>query len=115
MSKSKDHGEETHLNDKYIPTSTSHPLSIIDISSSNSKYVFSIDFKTVENKNIVPVCREILAKLKKYQAENPEGKIKRHYLKVPFDSEIHKLLYGGSSCYLYVPDFMSKESHERFY
>lgn len=115
LSKSTGHGSEAHLDNKLVPSSGRCPLSIVDLSNP-PKHMFNMKFDVLSQKeHILGDCRGALAALKKHQTDNPEKEVKRHYLKVPFGTEAYKLLNSGSSCYLYVPDFMSRESKPKFY
>jgi hypothetical protein len=46
-------------------------------------------------------------------AGSPPKAAKRYFLEVPFGSEAHKVLYGGSACYLYVPDLIFPKAKDR--
>lgn len=37
----------------------------------------------------------------------------KHYLEVPFSSEVHQVLYGGSACYLIVPQSLFPKARPR--
>lgn len=39
-----------------------------------------------------------------------DKKAKPYYLEIPYNSEIHPILYSGSSCYLIVPDILYPSS-----
>lgn len=115
LSTSKENGSEAHLNNKLVPSSEQFPLSIVDLSNP-PKNLFNMKFMALtKGEDILRDCRSTLTTLKKYQADNPKQEVKRHYLKVPFETDAYKLLYSDSACYLYVPDFMSKESKSNFY
>ncbi len=115
LSSSKDHGSEHHLDNKLVPTSLDFPLSIINLSSP-SKFIFNMEFENVKDRDkILLTCRRTLNKLKEYKLSGPNMEIEKHYLKIPWDTQASKTLYSGSTCYLYVPNFMSEESEENFY
>jgi len=101
LSKSKDHGRETHLDNKYVPASKHHPLSIIDLSNP-SKYLFSKEMRILTDKD------EIFRIVRKWSASLIVHSLDRE---VPFESPIYQRLYAGSACYLCVPAEEKYRSH----
>jgi hypothetical protein len=115
LSPSKNHGGEKHLDGALVPTSRHFPLSLVNLSEPG-KYIFDINFNLLKTRaNILKVTRTALQLISNYLQANGELSIKRHYLKVPANSEAYQSLYAGSSCYLHVPGFMSKEARPNFY
>lgn len=47
------------------------------------------------------------------QTDGKSGKM--HLLEIPYETEAFQDLYSGSSCYLYVPDFMFPKSRKGFF
>jgi hypothetical protein len=93
LSKSKDHGSEQHLDNKWTPTMVGGEAPIVDLSKPAEK-VYSKDMK------IVTDPKELL-KIVRVWAKSPV----KHSLRseVPTDSPIWSKLYAGSACYLIVP------------
>ncbi|MHC4645367.1 MAG: hypothetical protein ACYTBJ_07685 [Planctomycetota bacterium] len=93
LSKSKNHGSERHLDNKYVPSSMCFPFSILELSDI-PKDVYSKEMRILTDKN------EILNLVTKWV----DCRISHSVCsEVPFDSPIFKQLYAGSSCYLIVP------------
>jgi hypothetical protein len=115
LSLSKNHGSEKHLDGALVPTSQHFPLSLVNLFAPG-KYIFNIDFKILGSRaEILQVTRDALQAISNYLQANGELSIKKYYLEVPANSEAYKSLYAGSSCYLHVPSFMSKEARPNFY
>ncbi len=60
---------------------------------------------------IISYCRILLKTLAEYEIMGHT--VFMNYLTVPTQSEVFKLLYQGSSCFLSVPHFMFPESKEK--
>jgi hypothetical protein len=115
LSLSKKHSSEKHLHGALVPASRHSPLSLVNLSEPG-KDIFDINFKILRSRaEILKVTRDALQMISNYLQANGELSIKKYYLKVPANSEAHKSLYAGSSCYLHVPSFMSKEARPKFY
>ncbi|CAN5351901.1 MAG: hypothetical protein ACR2GW_12160 [Pyrinomonadaceae bacterium] len=115
LSPYKERDGEKFLRGKLIPTSTSFPLSIINLNNP-SKYVIDLNFRVLNNKeDILKVCRQTEKTQTEYVEQHPSFPIKGFYLEVPFDTEAHESLFAGSSCYLLVPNFMSAKSKEKLF
>jgi hypothetical protein len=115
LSPSKDHGGEKHLDEALVPTSKQSPLSLVNLSAPG-KYIFDINFRILRTRaDILRVTRAALQLISNYLQANGELSIKRYYLEVPGNAEAYQSLYAGSSCYLQVPSFMSKEARPNFY
>lgn len=101
LSKSKDHGRETHLDNKYVPRSKHLPFSVIDLSNP-PKDVFSKEMNILTDKDkILRIVRKWSTSAIAYSVD----------YEVPFDSPIHQRLYAGSACYLWVPAEEKYRSH----
>ncbi|MDQ3061717.1 MAG: hypothetical protein M3R14_02490, partial [Acidobacteriota bacterium] len=61
------------------------------------------------------LCRKTVKTQTEYQKQNPSASIRRFYLEVPMDTEAFGSLYGGSVCYLFVPNFMSPKAKETIF
>ncbi len=114
LAKSKDHGPEQRMNDKWVPLTPEGNPWIVDLSKL-PKGIFSKEMKSIsEEPEMLRIVRE--------WAKSP---VKQSlWLEVPFESPIFNQLYSGSSCYLMVPaeekyraGFMtlarSREAHDR--
>jgi hypothetical protein len=103
---------EEFLKDKLVPTNDSFPLSIINLRNP-SKYIIDMNFKVLSDKaEIIKTSKETQKKLIEYKKRHSVTNIKGFYLKVPTDSEAHRSLFGGSSSFLRVPNFMAPDSKE---
>lgn len=106
---------EKFLQGKLVPTNIQIPLSIFNIDKPN-KYIINLNFNVLKNKDeILKTCRETVKAQTEYLKQNPVTSIKRFYLEVPFDTEAFSSLYGGSVCYLFVPNFMSSKGKETIF
>ncbi|MBI5219476.1 MAG: hypothetical protein HY958_11150 [Bacteroidia bacterium] len=89
---------------------------IIDLSSPGNRLISASDFKVIKDElSIISKCKNIIGKFNDYIANHKRYEPQRNYLAIPLDTEAYKLLYSGSKCYLYVPDFLYKESKNKFY
>jgi hypothetical protein len=101
--------------DSLVPTSGQFPLSLVNLAAPG-KYVVDINFKVLtDGGEIIQATRSAVREVQDYLRANGEAGIKRHYLEVPFSAEAHKHLFAGSTCYIYVPSFMSKVSRPDIY
>ncbi len=93
LSKSKDHGSERHLDNKYVPSSMRLPLSILDLSDIPDE-VYSKEMRILTDKKM------ILNLVRTWSDSTISHSLRSE---VPFGSPIFKHLYAGSACYLVVP------------
>lgn len=93
LSKSKDHGLERRLDDRWVPTIHYETPSIIDLSMPLED-IYSKEMKIVTDK-------EELLKIVREWAKSPVKQSLRWEL--PYGSPLFRKLYGGSACYLIVP------------
>lgn len=102
LSRSKGHGPERHLDNKYVPTAMGSPFSIIDLSNVSND-LYSKEMRILTNPE------EILKTVRTWA----DSKVS-HCLwwEVPFDSAIFNQLYAGSACYLIVP---AEESYRPYF
>jgi hypothetical protein len=78
---------------------------LVPIGSPGSKLLSAGSFKVLRQRvEILAACKETLRRLAARKA--PPALPRKHLLEVPFQSEAHKVLYSGSSCYLEVPDLL---------
>lgn len=111
----KDQAGDEHFDGALVPTSQQFPLSLIKLAAPG-KYVIDISFKVLKDRGaVLRATHAALRMVKDYLEAGGAKSIKRHYLEVRPGVEAHESLYAGSSCYLYVPSFMSKESRANFY
>jgi len=93
LSKSRDHGPERHLDNKYVPSSMRSPLSILDLSDIPN-HVYSKDMRILTDK------KRILNLVRTWSDSTISHSL---WSEAPFGSPIYKQLYAGSACYLVVP------------
>ena len=93
LSRSKDHGSEQHLDNMYVPTSMQSPISLINLTNTPQD-LYSKDMSILKDKE------KTLNAVRAWA----DSKIAHSlWSEVPFNSPIHRQLWGGSSCYLVVP------------
>lgn len=70
---------------------------------------FTGDFRVLKERiEITNYCTESLLRI-----AGRKGKL--HIIEIPWDTEAMRELYSGSTCYLYVPDFLYPESIKGYY
>ncbi|HEY3354204.1 MAG TPA: hypothetical protein VGQ83_13205, partial [Polyangia bacterium] len=81
---------------------------VVPLAAPGTKLLSAATFKVLkERREILAACRDTVRKLAAAAASSSPPKAPKHYfLEVPPDSEAYKVLYGGSACYLYVPDVL---------
>jgi len=90
LARSKDHGSESHLEGKWVPTTRG---AIFDLTKP-IPHAYSKDMKIVEEK-------KDLLKIGRAWARSPVKRSQR--VEVPLGSPVFAKLFEGSSCYLIVP------------
>jgi hypothetical protein len=88
---------------------------IIDLSAPGNRLMTARGFKTLkEKKEIIEHCEHALKKLEEYKSSQTDkvAEIKEARLEIPFETQVHELLYSRSACYLIVPKFMFPEAED---
>ena len=115
LSKTNGHSTETFLNNKFVPTNKLFPLSIINLDKP-SKYVIDTNFKVLkEKKKIIGASKKALKLMQKFLKKDSNNKLERRVVEVPLDSEAFASLYGGSVCYLTVPNFIFPDAKKSIF
>jgi len=91
--KSKGHGPKSHLNGKYVPTSLSPVLTILNLADP-PKHIYSRDMVALADRD------QILRVVRDWSKSRIVHSL---WSEVGHDSPIHRHLYSGSVCYLVVP------------
>src|ERR1043166_909640 len=105
LSKSQEHGSETHLDNMLVPTTDQFPMSVIDLAAPG-KFVMDTRFKVLTDKKaILSTCRKAAEQFAEHVKKNPGGKVGLEHMKVPVSSEAWRSLWAGSSCLLKAPVF----------
>lgn len=84
---------------------------LVPVSSPGNRLLSASTFKVLKDRaSIVAACSAVLKRL---PATDKRGALpKPVWLEVPFDSEVHQVLYSGSACYLYVPDGLFPQARQ---
>jgi len=102
LSKSEDHGGESHLDNMYVPTSMLQPFSVINLSDV-PKDLYGKDMTVLADPKVILKIVRTWA----------HSKISHSlWSEVPYASPVFKQLYAGSSCYLIVP---AEESYRPYF
>jgi hypothetical protein len=79
---------------------------VVPLEKPGNRLLGATTFKVLKQRGaILAAARDALRRLAA-AAGSPPRAAKRYFLEVPFESEVHKVLYSGSACYLYVPDLI---------
>ncbi len=86
----------------------------VNLTTPQQLLIKATDFKVLaSSEKIIPYCRQVLKKIAEAQIMGET--VFQNYLQIPYQTIAFNLLYSGSSCYLYVPNFMLPESKEKLY
>ena len=101
--------DEPHLDHVFMPVDNinqSNPDSIIILDAPGER-LFSGSFDQLTTKDdILRIARSTAATLAARRAANPSFEVTTRAIGIPFQSKAHSKFYGGSACFLKVPEFM---------
>ena len=111
--KDYDSGEQ-FLKGKLVPTTDQVPLSVAK--TDGLKFFISLNFKVMKNEEeLLGPVKEALRSEAKYLKTHKHSEIRRFYLEAPMGSEADRALYAGSTTFLFVPNFMSRDAREKLF
>jgi hypothetical protein len=86
---------------------------IVPLDAPGTRLLSATTFKVLRQRGeALAATRDALRRLAA-AAGSPPKPAKRAFLEVPIDSEVYKLLYSGSACYLHVPDLIFPKARPR--
>jgi hypothetical protein len=79
---------------------------VVPLDKPGTRLLGATSFTVLKHRGeILAATRDALRRLAA-AAGSPPKAARRVFLEVPFDTEVHKVLYSGSTCYLHVPDLL---------
>jgi hypothetical protein len=78
---------------------------VVPLETPGTRLLSAATFKVLKQRaDILAASRDAVRRLA--AAGSPPKAARCYFLEAPTGSEVHKVLYGGSACYLHVPDLI---------
>jgi hypothetical protein len=98
---------------RLVPTSDQYPLSVTT-SKEIGRFFIKSNFSAVRSQGeMMDIIGTTEVAEKLYLRTHARADIKRYYLDVPEGTDAWSVLYAGSECFLFVPNFLPLKSRAK--